>query len=118
MEHDIPFQTEYSAFQYSSSYKAKFDFYVDNKYFIEYDGETHYKSNLHGWHSAEQLSLQQERDAIKEKWAYDNDIHLYVIPYTEFDNLEEIIRDISKGEFDMNGLKFKAPDIEEAESEA
>lgn len=86
-EHNIPFQAEYSAFQYSSGYNAKFDFFIDNKYFIEYDGETHYKSNLHGWHNAEQLSLQQERDAIKDKWCAMNNIPLIRIPYTKLDSL-------------------------------
>lgn len=87
LEHNIPFQTEYGAFRYSSGYNAKFDFYVDNKYFIEYDGETHYKSNLHGWHNAEQLSSQQERDVIKDKWCLTNNIPLIRIPYTKLDTL-------------------------------
>lgn len=87
-EHGIPFKTEYKAFQYSSGYNAKFDFYVDNKYFIEYDGETHYKSNLHGWHNAEQLSLQQERDVIKNEWCVANNIPLIRIPYTRLSTLD------------------------------
>jgi hypothetical protein len=42
---------EKAAFKYSSGYNAKFDFYVNNEYFIEYDGETHYQYNMHGWHN-------------------------------------------------------------------
>lgn len=63
------------------------------------------------------MSENQERDAIKAKWAYDNGICLYVIPYTEFDNLEKIIQDISKGEVKMNKFKIniKTPDLEEAQ---
>ena len=97
-EHKVPFQTEYKAFQYSSGYNAKFDFYVDNKYFIEYDGETHYKSNLHGWHNAEQLSLQQERDVIKNKWCLANNIPLIRIPYTKLDTLtiDDLLLETSK----------------------
>ena len=37
-------------FQYSNKRYAKFDFYINNQYLIEYDGETHYQCNLHGWH--------------------------------------------------------------------
>jgi hypothetical protein len=78
----------------------RFDFAViENgqvKYLLEYHGLQHYDDKHLHW--GKDVSVNQERDAIKEKWAYDNGIHLYVIPYTEFDNLEEIIRDISKGE--------------------
>jgi hypothetical protein len=34
---------------------ARFDFYVNGQYIIEYDGETHYQSNKHGWHNEEHL---------------------------------------------------------------
>jgi hypothetical protein len=37
---------------------ASFDFYIDNEYIIEYDGETHYRKNLHGWHTEERLLKQ------------------------------------------------------------
>ena len=97
----------------------RFDFAVmENnkvKYLLEYHGIQHYDGEHLHW--GKDVSINQARDAIKEKWAYDNGIHLYVIPYTEFDNLEEIIQDISKGEFDMNRLKVdaEAPDMEEAQ---
>ena len=75
----------------------RFDFAViENgqvKYLLEYHGLQHYDDKYLHW--GKDVSVNQERDAIKEKWAYDNGIHLYVIPYTEFDNLEEIIKDIS-----------------------
>ena len=97
----------------------RFDFAIMEsgqvKYLLEYHGLQHYDDKHLHW--GKDVSVNQERDAIKEKWAYDNGIHLYVIPYTEFDNLEEIIRDISKGEFNMNRLKdtAAAPDTEEAQ---
>ena len=43
------------AFKFSSGAYAAFDFYVNNQYIIEYDGETHYQANLLGWHTEEQL---------------------------------------------------------------
>jgi hypothetical protein len=54
-------------FKYSNGTNAKFDFYINNKYLIEYDGETHYQANLHGWHNQEALDRQLERDAIKNQ---------------------------------------------------
>lgn len=61
-----------------------FDFYVNNTYFIEYDGIQHYE----GWYrDKDNLSKQQERDAIKTQYCEDNHIPLIRIPYTMFDNL-------------------------------
>ena len=66
---------------------ASFDFYIDNKYIIEYDGETHYRKNLHGWHTEERLLKQWERDIIKNKWCLENNIPLIRIPYTHLKDL-------------------------------
>lgn len=87
IDNNIPYQQEYPAFKFASGMSAKFDFYIDNKYFIEYDGETHYLSNLHGWHNPEQLAAQQERDMIKNQWCQEHNIPLIRIPYTHLDNL-------------------------------
>lgn len=54
-------------FKYNNGSRSTFDFYVEDKYLIEYDGETHYRANLNGWHNEEQLSKQQERDMIKNE---------------------------------------------------
>ena len=84
---NIPFEQEKVFFKFANGKNAKFDFYVDNKYIIEYDGETHFMSNLHGWHTPERLQLQQERDAIKTQWCKENNIPLIRIPYTHLKDL-------------------------------
>lgn len=84
---NLSFETEKIMFKYSNGYPAKFDFYVANSYLIEYDGETHYKSNLHGWHNETQLAQQQERDMIKNQWCKNNNIPLIRIPYTKLNSL-------------------------------
>ena len=81
-ENNISFEQEVSMFKFANGTNAWFDFYVDNKYLIEYDGETHYQYNLHGWHNKEQLEAQQERDIIKNQWCLDNNIPLIRIPFT------------------------------------
>lgn len=86
-EGGISFVQEYRTFKFSSGSWAKFDFYVDDKYLIEYDGETHYQYNLHGWHDEKQLKAQQERDVIKNQWCKDNDISLIRIPYWHYNDL-------------------------------
>ena len=86
-ENNIPFEQEVIMFKYENGTNAKFDFYVDNKYLIEYDGETHYQCNLHGWHTEERLLEQQKRDKIKDEWCKKNNIPLIRIPYTIYKTL-------------------------------
>lgn len=86
-ENNIKFIQEYRPFKFSSGRYASFDFYVEDKYVIEYDGETHYKYNLHGWHNKERLNAQKEHDIIKDQWCRDNNIPLIRIPYTKLDTL-------------------------------
>ena len=85
-------------FKYANGCNAKFDFYIENKYLIEYDGETHFKENLHGWHNLEQLQAQQERDTIKNDWCEKNNILLIRIPYTHYTKLiiEDLIPETSQ----------------------
>ena len=87
-ENNIPFESEKILFKFANGHNAKFDFYVNKKYIIEYDGETHYQYNLHGWHNEEQLKAQQERDIIKNQWCKDNNILLIRIPYTHLEDLK------------------------------
>lgn len=80
-ENNISFIQEYKPFKFDSGKWAAFDFYVENKYLIEYDGETHYKFNLHGWHDEQQLANQQERDQIKNDFCLSHNLPLIRIPY-------------------------------------
>ena len=102
-ENNISYIQEYKAFKFSSGMWARFDFYVNDQYIIEYDGETHYQSNKHGWHNEEHLQKTQERDIIKNQWCKDNNIPLIRIPYTHFDELciDDLILGTSK--FVVNG---------------
>lgn len=97
-EANIPFVQEYRPFKFASGKYAAFDFYVDNKYVIEYDGETHYQFNLHGWHDEGQLKAQQERDIIKNQWCKENHIPLIRIPYWHLKDLciEDLLLGTSK----------------------
>ena len=88
IDNNIPYQQEYPAFKFANGQPARFDFFINNKYFIEYDGETHYQVNLHGWHTQEKLDAQLERDAIKNQWCKDNNIPLIRIPYTHLNDLK------------------------------
>lgn len=98
INNNIPFEQEKILFKFSSGSNAYFDFYVNNQYLIEYDGETHYRYNLHGWHTEEQLTKQQERDKIKNEWCREHNIPLIRIPYTHLDKLciEDLLLETSK----------------------
>lgn len=97
-ENNINFQQEVSLFKFANGRNAKFDFFIDNKYLIEYDGETHYQANLHGWHTLEQLQAQKERDIIKNNWCKENNISLIRIPYTHYNNItiEDLLEETSQ----------------------
>lgn len=88
-DNNIPFVREYTfetcRFE-ESGRLARFDFYVNNKYLIEYDGIQHFKADI-GWNSAENLAQTQKRDIYKNQWCKDNAIPLIRIPYTHLDKL-------------------------------
>ena len=87
LENNIPFEREVSLFRFANNKPAYFDFFIQNKYLIESDGETHHRYNLHGWHNEEQLKAQQERDMIKTQWCKEHNIPLIRIPYTKYETL-------------------------------
>lgn len=69
-----------------TNYLAKFDFYVDNKYLIEYDGIYHFEVAF-SWGTQEKLQTTQQHDKFKNQWCKENNIPLIRIPYTRFQNL-------------------------------
>ena len=66
---------------------SKNDFYIDNKYLLEFDGIQHFFAN-HGWNSEDHLSKVQERDAIKNQWCKNNNIPLIRINYKQLKELK------------------------------
>lgn len=59
-----------------------FDFYVDNKYLIEYDGIQHFEEGIFDY------EYTHFHDLIKNQWCKDNNIPLIRIPYTHFKDLQ------------------------------
>ena len=66
---------------------AKFDFYINNKYLIEYDGEQHFNYKNSGWDTEDNFRYTQERDRYKNEWCKENNIPLIRIPYTHLKDL-------------------------------
>lgn len=73
----------------------RYDFFVNNNYLIEYDGEQHFKENTFFRDSLKEI---QQRDAIKNQWCKDNNIPLIRIPYTHYDDLciEDLMLETTK----------------------
>lgn len=96
-KHNIPFDREVSMFTFPSGKSARFDFCIDNKYLIEYDGDIHFVSTS-GWNTPESLIRRQERDKIKNQWCKENNIPLIRIPYFHYNNLsiEDLLLETSK----------------------
>lgn len=83
----IPFEKE-KRFESCISNKraARFDFFVNNSYCIEYDGIQHYEETMNNeWNYS--LKDIQRRDINKNKWCQQNNIPLIRIPYWHYDQL-------------------------------
>lgn len=85
---DIIFQTEkdFDNCRYpDTNFKAKFDFWVDNSYLIEFDGKQHF--GIGGWNNQKAFEKTQQHDNFKNQWCEQNNIPLIRIPYTQYDKL-------------------------------
>lgn len=86
----IPYQQEYifkDCINTKTNKPLRFDFFVDNKYIIEYDGKQHtvQDRNNAGW--GESIENIQMRDTIKNNYCKTHNIPLIRIPYTHYNNL-------------------------------
>lgn len=100
-KNNIPFETEKTfdtCIFKNTNRSARFDFYINNQYIIEFDGIQHFKASGYGWDTEEHLSFTQEHDKIKTQWCKENNIPLIRIPYTHLNSLclEDLLLDTSK----------------------
>lgn len=81
-----------------TNWLAKFDFWINDTYLLEYDGDLHYFSKNSGWNNQKLLEKTKEHDKYKNKWCKENKIPLIRIPYTIYDSLsiEDILLEKSK----------------------
>jgi hypothetical protein len=70
---------------------ARYDFYVNNKYLIEFDGKQHFKPQRFGSISKEESEFNfiklQEHDKIKNQYAKEHNIPLIRISYERYNEL-------------------------------
>ena len=70
-----------------TNYLAKFDFFVNNTYLIEFDGIQHFQIGSGYYDNNEQFKKLQQRDKYKNQWCKNNNILLIRIPYNHLDDL-------------------------------
>lgn len=77
---------------------ARFDFYVNNQYIIEFDGKQHTQETSGKCSNWQSLSYVQEHDKIKNNYCFNNNIPLIRIPYEKVNkiNLEDLLLETSK----------------------
>lgn len=81
--------------------KCRFDFYIDNKYLLEFDGIQHsdkYKSSKNSWFTEEKLSRIKKIDEYKNEWCKRHNIPLIRIPHNKLDTLciDDLLLDKTK----------------------
>ena len=94
---NIIYESEYRFDDCKDNRTLPFDFYIKSKNIcIEYDGEQHFMPIRHSKSESEEQILerfetQKRRDNIKTLYCKNNNITLIRIPYTEFNNIENIL---------------------------
>ena len=91
-------QKTFSTCKYpETNYEVRFDFFVDGKYLIEYDGIQHFKSTTFGG-DIDKFEVNKKHDVYKNKWCLENNIPLIRIPYTKFKtlNIEDLLLETSE----------------------
>lgn len=63
---------------------ARFDFYINNSFLLEFDGIQHFQNNEY---FKDSLEKRQKHDNFKNEWCKCNNICLKRIPYTALPNL-------------------------------
>lgn len=84
-EANIPFISQWTPQDYPNQ-KCKFDFYIDNKYVVEFDGPQH-EGQVSGYYTKEKVDALMQRDQEKNKYCLSHNIPLYRIPYKYRDTI-------------------------------
>lgn len=79
---NINYETEKTFSTCKDKNLLPFDFFVENTYLIEYDGEQHFKKD-----SVFDYEYTHNHDLIKSNWCKENNIPLIRIPYTHYKDL-------------------------------
>lgn len=92
-EANINYEIEKTFLTCRDKKELPFDFYIDNKYLIEYDGKQHFDVDTFF-----DYKYTHNHDLIKNQWCKENNIPLIRIPYTKYDDLclEDLLLETSQ----------------------
>ena len=76
----IPFVYQY---RFNDLKMKSFDFFVNNEYIIEYDGEQHFNYNGYGWNTKDNFEKTRKSDLEKNQYCFKHNIPIIRIPYTQ-----------------------------------
>ena len=85
-QHNIQYIKQYKFEECKNIYVLPFDFYVNNNYCIEYDGQQHF-SPIEFFGGEESFQKLQQNDQIKNKYCLSHNIPLIRIPYWHYDKI-------------------------------
>lgn len=86
-KNNIPFQYQH---RFNDLATKEFDFYINNQYIIEFDGQQHFKYVNSGWDTKEHFDRTRKNDLEKNKYCFENNIPLIRIPYDTDYTLEDL----------------------------
>lgn len=72
-----------SQYRFNNLPNKKFDFFIDNKYVLEFDGRQHFEYTGAGWNNKENFIKTRTSDLKKNKYCFDNNIPIIRIPYSK-----------------------------------
>lgn len=90
-ERQISFQTEVILFE-----NTRFDFFVENKYIIEFDGEQHFYNNTFFYKDEKEFLHRRELDLKKNQFCFINNIPIIRIPYDKSYDINDLFLDTTK----------------------
>lgn len=68
----------------------EFDFFVNNNYIVEFDGQQHFFFTGYGWDTEEYYKRTHQSDLAKNKYCFEHNIPLIRIPYDIEYNLNDL----------------------------
>lgn len=80
IENNISYEYQY---EFNDLPNKPFDFYINNQYVLEYDGQQHFIYSSCGWNDKEKLIRTHKNDLTKNKFCFDNNIPIIRIPYNK-----------------------------------
>lgn len=86
---------QYSFSECKDKMPLPFDFYIENKYVIEYDGEQHFVPNSF-FGGEEGFNIRRSHDLIKNKYCFDHNIPIIRIPYNVIFELSDLKLETTK----------------------